>query len=489
MRVATAWLVGVLLVLSLSARAQDVPEEARRYMVRGRTAIEMAKTVDDMRFAVKELEQAARLAPQWADPHFNLGVVKEKLGDKEGAIASFKRYLELAPEATDAAKVRDKIIALEYMQERTAQAVALSGIWSGFTVNVEGDRFTAVGSARPGPVQVIFHGGLLVGDTPQASKLPDAVHRFEGQIAGAIIKGVVTREAFIEGRSGCEIPKERSEFTGKVNDEGTRISLKFPRTIYRAEWSGVFWGLENCTGVSAKETEQAEFVLAPALPTGGVGLELRFDTADAVPEVIRVMPGGPASQMGMRSGDRILAVDGQASRGLRSVDVIKRLRGEPGTAVVVRIERNGSGAPEDLTLTRADLTAMAVTQKADAGAVGAKKGVSATSSGCFIATAAYGSPLEAHVATLREFRDRHLLTNAPGRWFVEQYYAHSPPIAAYIREREGLRTVVRALLTPVVHAIRHPLWALLAVCTLAVGIAYLGRRRKRQWRAGAVLGK
>jgi hypothetical protein len=132
---------------------------------------------------------------------------------------------------------------------------------------------------------------------------------------------------------------------------------------------------------------------------------------------------------------------------------------------------------------------MAVTQKADAGAVGAKKGVSATSSGCFIATAAYGSPLEAHVATLREFRDRHLLTNAPGRWFVEQYYAHSPPIAAYIREREGLRTVVRALLTPVVHAIRHPLWALLAVCTLAVGIAYLGRRRKRQWRAGAVLGK
>jgi hypothetical protein len=487
MKAGAAWLVGVLLVLSMSCWAQDVPEEARRYMVRGRTAIEMAKTTDDLRFAVKELEQAARLAPQWADPYFNLGVVHEKLGNTAGAITSFKRYLELAPGADDAAKVRDKIIALEYRQERTAQAVALSGNWSGYTVRVDGDRFTAVGNSRPAPVEVIFHG--MAGEIPQGSKLPDAVHRFEGQIAGATIKGIVTRDVFIEGRSGCEIPKERSEFTGNVNDAGTQIVLKFPRTTYRADWTGVFWGLENCTGVSAKDTQPAEFVLAPSLPTAGVGMELRFDTADTVPEVIRVVPGGPADQAGVRSGDRILAIDGQASRGLRNVDVIKRLRGESGTTVVVGIGRGGNETPEDLTLTRADLAALGVSQQADAGAVGAKKGVSATSSGCFIATAAYGAPLEEHVATLREFRDQRLLTNAPGRWFVEQYYAHSPPVAAYIRDREGLRTVVRALLTPVVHAIRHPLWALLAVCSLIVGGGYLGRRLKRQWHGGIVWGK
>jgi subtilisin family serine protease len=42
--------------------------------------------------------------------------------------------------------------------------------------------------------------------------------------------------------------------------------------------------------------------------------------------------------------------------------------------------------------------------------------------GCFIATAAYGSVMHPYVEKLRQFRDRHLLTNGIGKRFVEAYY-------------------------------------------------------------------
>jgi len=73
--------------------------------------------------------------------------------------------------------------------------------------------------------------------------------------------------------------------------------------------------------------------------------------------------------------------------------------------------------------------------------------------GCFIATAAYGSYLEPHVATLRAFRDEQLLTNTAGQLFVKLYYATSPPIADYIAERDWLRSIVRGALYPLVQLV------------------------------------
>jgi hypothetical protein len=76
--------------------------------------------------------------------------------------------------------------------------------------------------------------------------------------------------------------------------------------------------------------------------------------------------------------------------------------------------------------------------------------------GCFIATAAYGSYLDPHVATLRTFRDNWLLTNAPGRAFVDWYYDTSPPVAAAIAEHDSLRLLTRLALTPLIYGIEYP---------------------------------
>jgi hypothetical protein len=73
-----------------------------------------------------------------------------------------------------------------------------------------------------------------------------------------------------------------------------------------------------------------------------------------------------------------------------------------------------------------------------------------TNSTCFIATAAYGTPLAKGIQTLRQFRDKYLLTNPPGRAFVDFYYRFSPPIAEFITEHPVLKPIVRAGLLPIV---------------------------------------
>jgi len=74
---------------------------------------------------------------------------------------------------------------------------------------------------------------------------------------------------------------------------------------------------------------------------------------------------------------------------------------------------------------------------------------------CFIATAAYGSSLDPHVAVLRTFRNRYLMTNDVGRTLVGAYYRHSPPLAAFISRHETVREAVRLMLTPLVYGIEH----------------------------------
>ncbi len=87
----------------------------------------------------------------------------------------------------------------------------------------------------------------------------------------------------------------------------------------------------------------------------GIGISYEFiegvDDKDTL-TVLSIIPGGPSEEVGLMSGDRIIAVDGQSAVGFASEDVQRTLKGPRGTRVDVTIIRPGYDDQIEFTITR-----------------------------------------------------------------------------------------------------------------------------------------
>lgn len=73
------------------------------------------------------------------------------------------------------------------------------------------------------------------------------------------------------------------------------------------------------------------------------------------------------------------------------------------------------------------------------------------SSGCFIATAVYGSPMAREVVILQSFRDELISKTRMGRLFIAGYYRFSPPLTQLISRSATIKKVIRkTLVSPLV---------------------------------------
>lgn len=134
-----------LLLAATAAQATEISQDAQRHMARGMAAMEVAKSPADYRDAVKEFSEAVKLAPDWANAWFNLGVAQDAAEQYKAAIGSFKTYLKKAPDAADRDAVETRILKLEYKAEKAGKteweryrkAARFSGKWRNFNHAVE----------------------------------------------------------------------------------------------------------------------------------------------------------------------------------------------------------------------------------------------------------------------------------------------------------------------------------------------------------------
>jgi carboxyl-terminal processing protease len=92
----------------------------------------------------------------------------------------------------------------------------------------------------------------------------------------------------------------------------------------------------------------------------GIGVEVSYE--DGLVVVVSPIEGSPADRAGLRAGDVIVAIDGQAVRSAGLGESVARMRGGPGTRVRVTLEREGIEEPVEVIIERAQIEVHSVRQ-------------------------------------------------------------------------------------------------------------------------------
>ncbi|WP_028603165.1 S41 family peptidase [Ottowia thiooxydans] len=93
----------------------------------------------------------------------------------------------------------------------------------------------------------------------------------------------------------------------------------------------------------------------------GVGIEITQE--DGVIRIVSPIEGSPADRAGLKPGDLITKIDDTAVKGLSMNDAVKRMRGEPGTKVLLTIFRKDESRTFPVTITREEIRTQSVKAK------------------------------------------------------------------------------------------------------------------------------
>ncbi len=176
-----------------------------------------------------------------------------------------------------------------------------------------------------------------------------------------VIKGISNIESGIpaKGEASSE-PKQDTDFSIfwqawdlLKSNHIKGADLKDQDLVY-----GVIEGLVGSTGdphtIFFKPDDSKKFVEDIQGEFGGIGAEL--SVRDGFVVVVAPLENTPASRGGIKAGDKILEIDKLPVLKADVNEVVKKIRGEIGTTVVLSILSNGDKLPHEISLVREMIT-------------------------------------------------------------------------------------------------------------------------------------
>ena len=221
-----------------------IPEEALRYMARGRAAVKTAQNEQGFQSAGDEFKKALRIAPWLAESYYNLGIVLDKAGRYDEASKNLKLYLLAAPNSSDARQVQDFLYEIEYRKENEQKKIGfvknLKGRWAAVSKSKKYTQYWIYNVSMKGANSLVIEFARRVEFDPPPSWLSSG---YTGSSNRAVIE-VTLKDLKVEGtltswlvddgvgkiNPESLIPK-KYPVSGEVSKDGSRITLKSTQAI------------------------------------------------------------------------------------------------------------------------------------------------------------------------------------------------------------------------------------------------------------------
>lgn len=101
---------------------------------------------------------------------------------------------------------------------------------------------------------------------------------------------------------------------------------------------------------------------------GGLGIEVTMENGAV--KVVSPIDDTPAARAGMQAGDLIVEIDGKTVMGMTISDAVDKMRGKPGTDIILTVVRKNSKEPLKIKLTRDIIQIQSVKSRVEGGNIG-----------------------------------------------------------------------------------------------------------------------